>query len=106
MSNETTQKSDSWDAFCIAKVLLARLDELTDANPQDIYWTIGQVVARRNYIVKLAAMLKNQLHQQQQLSYHYPSYKKYFCDIDGKAVLAFWEKFLLRTILNWWGLRN
>ncbi|MGG4394584.1 IS110 family transposase [Paenibacillus thiaminolyticus] len=91
MSNATTQKSDSWDAFCIAKVLLARLDELPDANPQDIYWTIGQVVARRNSIVKHAAMLKNQLHQQ--LSYHYPSYKKFFCDIDGKAALAFWEKY-------------
>ncbi|MCP1186553.1 IS110 family transposase [Paenibacillus sp. 1781tsa1] len=91
MSNATTQKSDSWDAFCIAKVLLARLDELPDANPQDIYWTIGQVVARRSSIVKHAAMLKNQLHQQ--LSYHYPSYKKFFCDIDGKAALAFWEKY-------------
>lgn len=91
MSNATTQKSDSWDAFCIAKVLLARLDELPDANPQDIYWTIGQVVARRNSIVKHAATLKNQLHQQ--LSYHYPSYKKFFCDIDGKAALAFWEKY-------------
>ncbi|KAI7256072.1 hypothetical protein KC345_g11033 [Hortaea werneckii] len=91
MSNATTQKSDSWDAFCIAKVLLARLDELPDANPQDIYWTIGQVVARRNSIVKHAAMLKNQLHQQ--LSYNYPSYKKFFCDIDGKAALAFWEKY-------------
>ncbi|WP_374016272.1 hypothetical protein ABU162_18330 [Paenibacillus thiaminolyticus] len=29
----TTQKSDSWDAFYIAKVLLASLDELPDANP-------------------------------------------------------------------------
>lgn len=36
-------------------------------------------------------MLKNQLHQQ--LSYNYPSYKKFFCDIDGKAALAFWEKY-------------
>lgn len=90
-SYATTQKSDSWDAYCIAKVLLARLDELPDANPQDFYWTIGQLVARRNAIVKHAATLKNQLHQQ--LSYHYPSYKQFFCDIDGKAALAFWEKY-------------
>lgn len=27
------------------------------------------------------------------MSYHYPSYKKFFCDIDGKAALAFWEKY-------------
>lgn len=91
MSHATTQKSDSWDAFCIAKVLLARLDELPDANPQDLYWTLGQLVARRNAIVKHASGLKNQMHQQ--LSYHYPSYKKFFCDIDGKAALAFWEKY-------------
>lgn len=91
ISNATTQKSDNWDAFCIAKVLLARLDELPDANPQDIYWTIRQLVARRNAIVKHASGLKNQMHQQQ--SYHYPSYKKFFCDIDGKAALAFWEQY-------------
>lgn len=91
MSHAITQKSDDWDAYCIAKVLLARLDELPDANPQDIYWTIGQLVARRNAIVKHASSLKNQLHQQ--LSYHYPSYKKFFCDINGKAALAFWEKY-------------
>lgn len=90
-SYATTQKSDSWDAYCIAKVSLSRLDELPDANPQDMYWTIGQLVARRNAIVKHAATVKNQLHQQ--LSYHYPSYKKFFCDIDGKAALAFWEKY-------------
>ncbi|WP_084760312.1 IS110 family transposase [Cohnella panacarvi] len=69
MSNATIQKSDSWDAFCIANVLFARLDDLSDANPQDIYWTIGQLVARRNSIVKHAATLKNQLHQR--LSYEY-----------------------------------
>ncbi|MFX3633290.1 MAG: hypothetical protein ACE3L7_30515 [Candidatus Pristimantibacillus sp.] len=62
MSNATTQKSDSWDAYCIAKVLLARVDELPEAIPQDIYWTIGQLVARRNSIVKHASGLKNQLH--------------------------------------------
>ncbi|WP_414853404.1 IS110 family transposase [Brevibacillus sp. IT-7CA2] len=90
-SYATSQKSDSWDAYCIAKVLLARLDELPDANPQDIYWTIGQLVARRNAVVKYASSLKNQLHQQ--LSYHFPSYKKFFCDIDGKTALAFWEKY-------------
>jgi hypothetical protein len=28
-----------------------------------------------------------------QLSYHYPSYKKFFSDIDGKCALEFWEKY-------------
>jgi hypothetical protein len=32
-----------------------------------------------------------QLHNQ--LSYHYPSYKKFFSEIDGKSALAFWEAY-------------
>ncbi|MGV6935552.1 hypothetical protein ACWA2B_08535 [Paenibacillus sp. CMM36] len=60
-----------------------------------MYWKIVQLVARRNVIAKHASGLKNQMHQQ--LSYHYPSYKQFFCDIDGKAVLAFW----LSSILGW-----
>ncbi|MCL6456431.1 MAG: hypothetical protein K6T85_00345 [Gorillibacterium sp.] len=71
--------------------MLARLDELPDANSQDLYWTLCQLVERRNAIVKHASGLKNQMHQQ--LSYHYPSYKKFFCEIDGKAALSFWEKY-------------
>lgn len=71
-SYATTQKSNTWDAYCITKVMLSRLDEPPDANLQDIYWPIGQLVERRNALVKHASSLKNQLHQQ--LSYHYPSY--------------------------------
>ncbi len=90
-SYPTTQKSDSWDAKCIADVLLKKLDTLPDANPQDIYWTIGQLVTRRNALVKALSGLKNQLHTQ--LSYSYPSYKKFFSEIDGKTALAFWEQY-------------
>jgi transposase len=90
-SYPTTQKSDSWDAECVAKILLNKLDNLPDANPQDIYWTVGQLVARRYAMVKTGIALKNQLHQQ--LSYHYPSYQKFFSDIDGKCALAFWEQY-------------
>lgn len=35
-------------------------------------------------------MLKR-LHQQ--LGYHYPSYKKFYSEIDGKTALAFWHKY-------------
>lgn len=35
-----------------------------------------------------------------QLSYHYPSYKKFFSDIDGKCALAFWEKYPAPHLLN------
>lgn len=33
------QKSDSWDAECVAVVLLDKLGILPVANPQDVYWT-------------------------------------------------------------------
>lgn len=73
------------------KILLNKLEILPDANPQDIYWTIGQLVARRNALIKAHTALKNQLHMQ--LSHHYPSYKKFFSDIDGKCALEFWHAY-------------
>ena len=90
-SYPTTQKSDSWDAECVAKILVSKLEILPDANPQDLYWTIGQLVARRNALIKAHTALKNQLHMQ--LSHHYPSYKKFFSDIDGKCALEFWHTY-------------
>jgi hypothetical protein len=41
--------------------------------------------------VKAQGVLKNQLHVQ--LSHHYPSYKKFFAEVDGKIALAFWERY-------------
>ncbi|ULO09517.1 IS110 family transposase [Paenibacillus sp. 19GGS1-52] len=90
-SYPTTQKSDSWDAECVARVLLSKLDMVPDADPQDIYWTVGQLMSRRTGLIKAHIALKNQLHAQ--LSHHYPSYKKFFCDIDGKCALVFWHTF-------------
>lgn len=90
-SYPTTQKSDSWDAYCIACVLLAQLFKLPDAKPQDLYWTLDMLVNRRNSMVKASGALVNQLHTQ--LSHHYPSYKKFFSDVDGKTALAFWEQY-------------
>lgn len=90
-SHPTVQKSDSWDAKCIADVLIRKLSELPDANPQDLYWTISQLVTRRNALIKTNSALLNQLHIQ--LSYHYPSYNQFFKPIDGKTALAFWEAF-------------
>jgi len=70
-------KDDSFDGLCCARVLLSRLDELRDANPQDIYWTINQLVERRTMMVKTATALKNQLHVQ--IAHNFPSYKKFLC---------------------------
>lgn len=91
MSHPTTQKSDSWDAYCVACVLLSKLNKLPDANPQDNYWTLGKLVNRRDALVKTLTSQANQLHNQ--LTSHYPSYRKFFADICGKTALAFWERY-------------
>jgi hypothetical protein len=67
------------------------LEGLPNANPQDIYWTLDQLVNRRDALVKASSTLANQLHTQ--LSHHYPSYRKFFSNIDSKSALAFWEKY-------------
>ncbi|GIO24693.1 IS110 family transposase [Oceanobacillus sp. J11TS1] len=86
-----TQKNDSWDAQCEARVLIRDLPYLPVATPYDIYWIIAQLVGRRNALVKAQTALKNQLHIQ--LNYHYPSYKDFFSEVDGKTALAFWESY-------------
>ncbi|MED4753605.1 IS110 family transposase [Brevibacillus choshinensis] len=90
-SHVTVQKSDSWDAECVARVLRDELDRLPDAKPMDLYWAISQLVTQRKWLVKNQTGLNQKLHQQ--LSYHYPSYKKFFSQIDGKTALAFWKKY-------------
>lgn len=91
MSYPTTKKNDEWDAKCVASVLITNIDELPEANPQDYFWTIKMIVNRRNSLIKTSKTLINQLHGQ--LVYSYPSYKKFFCDINGKTALAFFEKY-------------
>lgn len=86
-----TQKHDSWDAQCVARVLIRDLPYLPEATPSDIHWIIAQLVGRRSAIVKAQTALKNQLHIQ--LNYHYPSYKDFFSEVDGKTALAFWESY-------------
>lgn len=36
----TTKKNDYWDAKCIADVLIRKLNELPEATPNDLYWTL------------------------------------------------------------------
>lgn len=91
MSHASTKKNDAWDAYCVAYVLLSKLKNLPDANPQDSYWTLSQLINRRESLVKSMTTLTNQLHEQ--LPKHYPSYKKFFCNIAGKTALAFWREF-------------
>ncbi|MFB6431544.1 IS110 family transposase [Bacillus thuringiensis] len=85
------QKNDSWDAECVARILVNKFNQLPDAKPNDLFWSIQLLVSRRNALVKAQSALKNQLHIQ--LNHHYPSYKKFFSELDGKTALAFWQQY-------------
>ncbi|MEW9702959.1 IS110 family transposase [Paenibacillus sp. SI8] len=87
----TVHKSDSWDAECVARVLRDDLNRLPDFKPDEHYWVMRQLSTRRSGIVKSLSAVIRQLHVQ--LSYTYPSYRRYFSEIDGKTALAFWRTF-------------
>lgn len=90
-SAPTTKKNDSFDALCVARVLLDRLDELPDARNQDLFWTHTQLVNKRESLLDSIIVLKNQL--QEQLSHAYSSSKKYFTLIDTNTALTFWDNY-------------
>ena len=85
------QKNDSYDAEAVALVLINMLDKLPDAIPDDKYWTLSQLVNRRDNINIHQQRLKNQLHEQ--LCMAYPSYKKFFEDIGRPTALYFYGKY-------------
>ncbi|SDM78259.1 Transposase [Dendrosporobacter quercicolus] len=90
-SAPTVYKDDSYDAFCIAKTLRDMNKQLPDANQEDIFWTVRQLVKRRDTLANSAKMLQNQLHVQ--LVSHYPSYKQFFTLLTCTTALYFWEKY-------------
>lgn len=92
------RKSDSDDAEAIALATLNMLDKLPDAWPNDTYWSLGQLVHRRDNIMKQRTRLVNQLHEQ--LCIAYPSYKQFFNDISRPTALYFWEHYLSRKYLK------
>ena len=92
------RKSDSDDAEAIALATLNMLDKLPDAYPNDAYWSLGQLVHRRDNIMKQRTRLVNQLHEQ--LCIAYPSYKQFFNDISRPTALYFWEHYPSRKYLK------
>jgi transposase len=83
-----TQKTDSIDAECAARVLLSKFSELPDAKTQDNYSMLRMLVVRRNLIIRNNTALKNHLHMM--INAHYPNYSKhFFYHIEGKTSLAF-----------------
>ena len=92
------RKSDSDDAEAIALATLNMLDKLPDACPNDAYWSLGQLVYRRDNIMKQRTRLVNQLHEQLHIAY--PSYKLFFNDISRPTALYFWEHYPSREYLK------
>lgn len=85
------KKSDRDDARAVAIVTINMFHELPDACPNDAYWSLGQLVHRRDNIMCHMTRLKNQLHEL--LCISYPSYKKFFTDIGRPTALYFWEQY-------------
>ena len=59
--------------------------------PEDMYWTLSQLVNRRSNIKVHHVRLKNQLHEQVCIAYL--SYKQFFQDIGRPTALYFWEHY-------------
>lgn len=74
------------------------LDELPDACPNDAYWSIGQLVNRRDNIINHILRLRNQLHEQ--ICVAYPGYKQFFTDIGRPTALYFWENYPSKKYLR------
>jgi len=86
-----TQKSDSVDAECAARVLLSKFGELPDANPEEMYWILRSLVVRRASLVRQNVASKNMLHSF--LTQHYPNYRSFFVNIDCNTALAFFARY-------------
>ncbi len=91
MSYPTMKKNDTWDAQCVCAVLMRRFENLPNADPQDYYWTMKQLVHRRNALVRTKSALLQQFHDQ--IQYDYPSYKKFFHEIECNTSIAFFEQY-------------
>lgn len=98
------RKSDSDDASAIALATLNMLSVLPDACPNDAYWSLGQLVHRRDNIMKHRTRLVNQLHEQ--LCIAYPSYKTFFNDISRPTALHFWGTYPSQKYLKGVGVEE
>ena len=86
-----TEKTDTIDAECVARVLLQRFKELPDADPQNKYWILRTLVVQRDQIVRNKTRAKINLHTL--LTQHYPNYRKFFGLIDSQGSLAFFMRY-------------
>jgi len=86
-----TEKTDSVDAECAARVLLSKFGELPDVAQQNQYWVLRSLVSRRDILVRHRAATKNYLHTL--LTQHYPNYRQFFAGVDGETSRAFFMRY-------------
>lgn len=91
------RKSDIDDARAIAMAGIHEFNKLPDACPLDEYWSIQQLVHRRDTIMNQRVQMVNQLHEQ--LHRAFPYYKQFFQDISRPTALHFFETFPSRKHL-------
>ena len=86
-----TEKTDSVDAECAARVLLSKFDKLPNAKPDDKYFALRTLVMRRDLLVRHKTASKGQLHDL--LTQHYPNYRNFFVHIECNTSLTFYETY-------------
>jgi len=87
----STEKTDSIDAECAARLLISKFGSLPDATDDEQYRLLRSLVVHRDFIMKSNVRLKNYLHNL--LTQDFPGYHKFFSDIEGKTALAFFTKY-------------
>ena len=92
------RKSDEDDALAIAYVGIREFDHLPQAYPADVYWSVKQLIHRRDNLSKYRVRLINQLHEQ--LHNSFPYYDKFFKDISRPTALFFFKTFPSRESLS------
>lgn len=70
---------------------MRRYEQLPNANLQDYYGTLKQLVKRRDALARTKSMLMRQFHDQ--IQYSYPSYKKFFHEIECNTSLTFYKAY-------------
>lgn len=98
------RKSDEDDARAIAMAGIHEFEKLPDACPFDEYWSIQQLVHRRDTIMNKRVRLVNQLHEQ--LHRAFPYYKEFFQDISRPTALHFFETYPSRKYLQGVGVED
>jgi transposase len=89
------EKSDSLDAFGVAKVLIQKIDRLPNysiSKNDEISKNIKELVLDRDFLVKEQSRLKNQLHRLLHRAYN-SEYKEKFKNPFSLKALKYWRKY-------------